>query len=148
MLLRTVYLMILMMTSGPGGVAMAQDSHVAIVKNASGTVEVLRGETTLSAAPGMQLQRSDKIVTGKESKVGIVFIDGTRITVGASTEIELSQYLFDPKQAKYDFSLYVKKGSAIYSSGKLGKLAPDAVNLKTPRATVGIRGTRFAVTVE
>lgn len=133
-----------------GGVEMAsaQDDHVALVKGVSGTVEVLRGEQRMSAVPGMQLIRSDKILSGPDSTAGIVFIDGTRITVGASAEIEVSQYLFDPKRSQYGFSLYVKRGSAIYSSGRLGKLAPDAVKLKTPRATIGIRGTRFVVTVD
>ena len=124
------------------------DVHVAIVKSVSGNIDVLRNEKTVPAIPGMQLMRLDKIVSGRNSEAGIMFIDGTRITVGSSTEIEVSRYLFDPKVAKYDFALYVKKGSAIYSSGKLGKLAPDAVNLSTPRATVGIRGTRFIVKVD
>ncbi|ATX80079.1 FecR family protein [Mariprofundus aestuarium] len=128
--------------------AIAQDTHVAIIKNVSGSVDVLRKDEKLSAIPGMQLVRSDKIISGQESQAGIVFIDGTLITVGSSTEIEVRKYLFEPKKAKYDFALYVKKGEAIYSSGKLGKLAPDAVNLETPRATVGIRGTRFIVKVD
>jgi len=128
--------------------AAAEDAHVAIVKNISGHVEVLRNDKKLVASPGMQLHRLDKIVSGQDSRTGIVFIDGTLITVGSSTEIEIKKYLFEPKEAKYGFSLYVKKGSAIYSSGKLGKLAPDTVNLETPRATVGIRGTRFIVKVD
>lgn len=148
MLARAVSVAILFAAVCFSSVCIAQDEHVAIVKNVSGSVEVLRSGTSVTATPGMQLLRSDRIVTGEESRAGMVFIDGTRITVGASTEIEVSKYLFDPRQAKYDFSLYVKKGTAIYSSGKLGKLAPDAVNLKTPRATVGIRGTRFVVTVD
>lgn len=142
-------MMTLMMVAGLFvGTAAAQDDHVALVKNVSGQVQVVRAGEALPATPGLHLLRSDKVVSGQDSTAGIVFVDGTRITVGASTEIEVSQYMFDPKQSKYGFSLYVKKGSAIYSSGRLGKLAPDAVNLKTPRATVGIRGTRFVVTVD
>jgi len=129
------------------GVAVAEDAHVAIVKNVAGSVEVLRGESRVKVSPGMQLMRMDKVLSGQDSQAGIVFIDGTLITVGSSTEVEIRKYLFEPKQASYGFSLYVKKGSAIYSSGKLGKLAPEAVNLETPRATVGIRGTRFILTV-
>jgi len=141
-------LALIMTVIGFSGAAVAQDAHVAIIKNVSGSVEVLRQDEKLSAIPGMQLIRSDRIISGQESQAGIVFIDGTLITVGSSTEIEVKKYLFEPKMAKYDFALYVKKGEAIYSSGRLGKLAPDAVNLETPRATVGIRGTRFIVKVD
>ena len=89
--------------------------------------------------------RLDIIVSGPDSSGGIVFKDGTQLTVGPSSEIEISRYLFRPEEAKYDFSLYLRKGTAIYSSGKLGKLAPESVSLNTPRATVGVRGTRFIV---
>ena len=145
---KLIVLPLILAIFGLVGISSAHDEHVAIVKSVTGAVEVVRSDEKLPAEPGMQLIRADKIVSGSESEAGIVFIDGTLITVGSSTEIEVSEYLFEPKEAKYDFLLYVKKGSAIYSSGRLGKLAPDAVNLKTPRATVGIRGTRFIVKVE
>ena len=126
-------------------IAIAQDLHVAIFKNVSGDVKIVRSGIDIVAAGGTQLMREDLVVAGPNSSGGIVFKDGTLLTVGASTEIEISRYVFQPEEVKYDFSLYLKKGSAIYSSGKLGKLSPESVNINTPRATVGVRGTRFIV---
>lgn len=114
-------------------IAMAQDEHVAIFKNVSGDVKILRNSTDIIASGGTQLMKSDIVVSGPNSSGGIVFKDGTLLTVGASTEIEISRYMFQPEQAKYDFSIYLKKGSAIYSSGKLGKLSPQSVSINTPR---------------
>lgn len=125
--------------------AMAQDEHVALIKNVSGDVKIIRNSLDIVATGGTELMRSDIVVSGPHSSGGIVFKDGTLLTVGSSTEIEISRYLFRPEEAKYDFSLYLKKGSAIYSSGKLGKLSPQSVSINTPRATVGVRGTRFIV---
>ncbi len=34
-----------------------------------------------------------------------------------------------------------------YISGLIGKLAPESARFETPVATIGIRGTRFAVKV-
>jgi hypothetical protein len=130
---------------GFASVAMGQDDHVALFKNVSGNVKIIRGNTDVVPVAGTQLMRSDVVVSGPHSSGGIVFIDGTLLTVGSSTEIEISRYLFQPDEGKYDFSLYLKKGTAIYSSGKLGKLAPQAVSLNTPKATVGVRGTRFII---
>lgn len=127
------------------GIAIAQDEHVAFFKSVSGNVKITRDKSDISPVPGSQLVRSDVIVTGSHSSGGIVFKDGTLLTVGPSAEIEISRYVFQPEEAKYDFSLYLKKGTAIYSSGKLGKLAPESVSLNTPRATVGVRGTRFII---
>lgn len=126
-------------------VAMAQDEHVALFKNVSGDVKIIRDNSDLVAVVGTQLMRSDIVVSGPHSSGGIVFKDGTLLTLGSSTEIEISRYMFQPEEAKYDFSLYLKKGTAIYSSGKLGKLSPESVSINTPRATVGVRGTRFIV---
>lgn len=128
--------------------AYAGDSHIAIVKSVTGTVNITRHAQTITAIPGMQLMIADRITSDKQSSAGIIFIDGTRITVGASSEIDIRHYLFDPRASQYDFSVYLRKGESIYSSGKLGKLAPEKVKFKTPRATVGIRGTRFIVKVD
>ena len=126
-------------------VAMAQDEHVALFKNVSGNVKIIRDKSDIVPVAGTQLMRLDIIVSGPHSSGGVVFKDGTLLTVGPSTKIEISRYMFRPEEAKYDFSLYLRKGTAIYSSGKLGKLAPESVSLNTPRAAVGVRGTRFIV---
>jgi len=40
------------------------------------------------------------------------------------------------------------KGTAVYLSGLISKLAPDSARFETPSASVGIRGTKFAVKVD
>ncbi len=146
--MRHMIAVILIAVFGFASIAMAQDEHVALVKNVSGNVKVMRDKSEIVVVPGTQLMRMDTVISGPHSTAGIVFKDGTLLTVGASSEIEISRYLFQPSKAKYDFSLYLKKGKAIYSSGKLGKLSPQSVKLNTPRAAVGVRGTRFIVKVD
>lgn len=129
--------------------ARAEDqASVAVIKSVTGDVKIQRGKSGIVAVPGAELLRADVIVSGPKATSGIIFKDGTLLTVGASSEIEISRYVFQPEQSKYDFALYLRKGEAIYSSGKIGKLAPESVSVNTPRSTVGIRGTRFIVTVE
>jgi len=41
----------------------------------------------------------------------------------------------------------ITKGSLAYLSGLIGKLSPESARFETPVATIGIRGTRFAVQV-
>ena len=53
-----------------------------------------------------------------------------------------------PKNSRYEFSLYMARGTAIYSSGKIGKLSPESVKVNTPTATVGVRGTRFIINAD
>jgi FecR protein len=121
------------------------DAHVALFKTVSGPVHVVRENASLDAAPGMTLFVSDRIISDATASAGVVFEDGTLLTVGQSTDIKVRDYVFQPKEAKYAFSVYLAKGSAIYSSGKIGKLSPESVKVDTPTSTVGVRGTRFIV---
>ncbi|MCW5623947.1 MAG: FecR domain-containing protein [Burkholderiales bacterium] len=126
----------------------AAEEHVAIFKNVSGAVNVMRGDTQIKATGGMPLHRSDTVRSAADASGGIAFKDGTLLTLGPSTELSIRDYVFEPKASQYAFSVYLARGSAIYSSGKIGKLAPDAVRVDTPRAAVGVRGTRFIVHAE
>jgi hypothetical protein len=126
----------------------ADDAHVALFKNVTGTMKIVRAEQSLDATPGMTLFTTDKILSGPNSSAGIVFKDGTLVTIGASSELQIRDYAFETKDSKYQFAMYLAKGSAVYSSGKIGKLAPEAVKIDTPTTTVGVRGTRFIITAD
>ena len=124
------------------------NQHVGLLKNVSGDVTIHRGNTLVKAYSGLQLMSSDILMTKDKSYAGIIFTDGTTITIGPETEFNISNYQFEPDVETYAFSMYLKKGSAIYNSGKIGKLSPESVSLSTPRASVGVRGTRFIIEVD
>lgn len=127
------------------GAASANGEHVATFKNISGDIGIARNGTTLNAVSGSTLFVSDRIVSGTGSSAGIVFKDGTQLTLGPSTDIQVRDYAFEPKQAKFEFFVYLARGAAVYSSGMIAKLAPESVKVATPTATIGVRGTRFII---
>ena len=142
---RALLYSLMALTSATAG---AEEVHVALFKNVAGSMKVVRQDVAIDAVPGTVLFASDKVVSGVNSTAGIVFKDGTLVTVGPSSEVQIRDYAFETKDSKYAFDLYLAKGSAIYSSGKIGKLSPESVKVNTPTATVGVRGTRFIVTVD
>lgn len=125
----------------------AQQS-AGFLKNLSGDVTIQRGESIIAADQGLQLMNNDILLTGAKGSAGIIFTDGTTITIGPDSEFNIKNYQFKPDTETYAFSMYLNKGSAIYSSGKIGKLSPKSVDIATPRASVGVRGTRFIIEVE
>lgn len=128
--------------------AVQADQHVATIKNVSNQAQVSRDGSIIGVKIGEKLMNADVITTESDGSVGIVFIDGTAITVGPDSVFRIDHYVFEPNVETYDFSVYLKKGSALFDSGKISRLSPDSVRLATPRATVGIRGTRFIVEVK
>lgn len=125
--------------------AVAGEDHAALVKSVNGVVQVFRQHQTFEAKAGTTLKVSDRIVTAPGASAAIVFRDGTLLTLGSAADILLRDYVFEPRNEKFAFSLYLAKGSAIYESGKIGKLSPQSVRVETPTATVGVRGTRFLI---
>ena len=124
----------------------AAEPHAALVKSVTGSVSITtQGGTTREAEGGTQLRVSDRVVTGPQSTAAIVFRDGTMLTLGGDADVLVRDYVFEPRAGRFAFSLYMQKGAAIYESGKIGKLAPDEVKVETPKATVGVRGTRFLI---
>lgn len=128
-----------------GAVETEVDAHVALIKNVTGSITIARAAGSLPAAAGSTLEIADRIVSGPGASAGIVFKDGTLLTVGPSSEVRIRDYVFKPSEAKYAFSVYLAKGSAIYSSGEI---APESVQVGSPTATVGVRGTRFLIIAE
>lgn len=124
------------------------------VKSVSGTVSIQRGDAS-SVAPvsvvpvvGDKIQVKDTIRTGSDGSIGISFVDGTRLSLGPSSELSVQEYLFAPLQGDFGFGVSLFKGTAAYTSGKLGKLSPSSVKITTPQATIGIRGTSFVLKVD
>ena len=124
---------------------LAEDAHVALVKSVNGSVKVVRQQETFDVAAGSTLRLADQLISAADASAAIVFRDGTLLTLGSGAELKVRDYVFEPKDSKYAFSVYLNKGTAIYESGKIGKLSPDSVTIETPTATVGVRGTRFLV---
>ena len=130
---------------GFSGAALANDGHVGMLRSVTGDISVTRDDGTLDGGSGMKLFVSDRIVSGDAASATIVFKDATTLTVGPSADVEVRNYVFEPKRERFDFLLYIARGAAVYTSGLMGKLSPEAVKVGTPIATIGIRGTRFIV---
>src|ERR1700712_3015706 len=128
-----------------GAAVAAVDDHVALVKNLTGQVKIERNGELIVAAPGTTLFVSDRLHAANGASAGILFKDGTALTLGSNADLQVRDYVFNPAEARYAFSVYLAHGSAIYASGKIGKLSPESVKVGTPTATVGVRGTRFII---
>ncbi len=121
--------------------------NIAIVKKISGKVFAKRDAKMIVLAPGTKLFQGDILITKKDSKVGIIFDDGTLLSLGENSILNINRYIFKPATNNFDIDLDMKKGLAAFQSGKIGKLSPKSVKFKIPEGTIGIRGTKFLVQV-
>jgi hypothetical protein len=90
------------------------------------------------------IHMNDVIETGAKSKVFVLFIDNTQITLSENTKLTVNQYVFDPDNAAANKASYnVLNGTFQYLSGLIAKKKDPDVNIETPYGTIGIRGTKL-----
>jgi len=121
---------------------------IAIVKSTAGKVSVKRLDDTLPIKPKDRLLVGDILITGGNSRVGIIFHDGSVLALEENSFFRIKEFVFQPIEDKFDFKLFLKKGTALFESGKIGTLSPKSFRFEIPQGTVGIRGTKFLVEVK
>jgi hypothetical protein len=120
---------------------------VGSVKTVQGEAFVDRGGESLSARPGFLVLAADTLRTGSDGSLGILFRDDSILSLGPDSVFELEEFRFEPAALRFGFLGRIVKGTASYLSGLMGKLSPESVRFETPEATIGIRGTKFAIQV-
>ena len=123
-------------------------ANVGIIKKVTGAVEIKRQGKVFTAKKGSGLKNADIIMTKSKSSIGITFDDGSRLSLGEKAIFTINKFIVKPSKKKYKVDLELKKGKAMFSSGKIGKLSPKSFKFRIPEGAIGIRGTQFVVEVK
>lgn len=118
---------------------------VALVKVVRGDVRLLRNGQPQPASVGLELQQSDRVLTGPNGSAGLTFRDGSLLSVGPSSELNVDRFRFNPTTHDGEFETTLSKGKLAVVSGKIAKHRLDAMKVRTPSTTLGVRGTEFLV---
>ncbi len=128
------------------GQALAQDAGQ--ITNIHGDVRIERGQETLKARLNGKVQGLDRIVTGKNSNVGILMNDKTRLALDEKSSVLIARYSFNPTTNDGSMLLKIFKGTLGAITGLLGSKSSNELEVATPTTTAGIRGTQFVVEVK
>ncbi len=121
--------------------AQAAGNAVKVRPNAS----VSNPEGTITLNVGMDVAMGDRIVTDRKGEVQLVFTDETKLVVGPNSSLVIEAYLLRSKSRANNFTVRALGGSFRMITGKSKK---KAYKIKTPTATIGVRGTSFDFTVQ
>ena len=81
--------------------------------------------------------------------VGITFEDDTKVRVTEHSKLIIDDFIYDPKsKGAGKLAMRVALGTVRYASGSIAKENNKNVNIKTPTATIAVRGTAFTMTVD
>ena len=78
----------------------------------------------------------------------IEFKDEAELALTEHTKILIDEVIYDPDPSKSKMTMQFVQGTARFASGKLAIMNKKNIDIKTPTATIGIRGTDFTTTVD
>jgi hypothetical protein len=128
------------------------DGRQGTVKTVHGEVILVHGEQRRLAVEGGAMRQGDQIVTGTDSSAAVTLRDGTVVSVGPNSTVELTQYRFEPTTEDGSIALSLLKGTLRVVTGLITRHAgtetePARVKVTTPTAVIGVRGTDVVVDV-
>ena len=113
----------------------------------NGVIDRKDGEQGIVVEKDLDVLSYDTVKTGN-GKVGIEFIDQTRVDVTEHSKLLIDEFVYDPNTKKGKLSLSAKLGTIKYASGQIAKNSKQNITIKTPTATIGVRGTDFTMTID
>ena len=116
------------------------------IHNGSAVIDRQNGDKDIEVEKELDVFSYDTVKTGK-GQVGIKFIDDTRVDVTAHSKLIIDEFVYDPNTNTGKLSLKATLGTVRYASGQIAKNSAQNVEIKTPTATIAVRGTDFAMTV-
>jgi hypothetical protein len=131
--------------------ALAAGLLVAAAAFANGTVTSVKGSARVGNQPvteNQQIAPGSVVTTGPDAQVVMRFDDGQRVVLGQNTEFKVVDYRFDAANPGADRMIFdLLKGGARFVTGVLGRRSQSAFQMRTPQATIGIRGTDFMAVI-
>jgi len=119
-----------------------------VSENKGTACEVERNKKKMSGIKGAEIESMDTYTTGA-CVSNITFKDDTKVKVTENSRLLIDDFVFDPKKSDAGkLALKVGMGTVRYASGQIAKNNPQQVNIKTPTASVAVRGTDFTMTVD
>ena len=109
---------------------------------------ITRKDITLDGVKGVGVEMKDQLRTGAGT-LEITFDDDTQVQMTESAKLTIDDFVYDPKNKDASkLAIKIASGTARYASGQIAKNRPQAVKIRTPSATVSVRGTDFTATVD
>lgn len=121
---------------------------VAKVRTLAGDVSIERGGARQPAVLGGAILEGDRILTGRDGTVGLLFEDDSRMSLGPGSALVVDRFTFDFGTHDGALDVSMRKGTLSVVAGKLTAKTPGALKVRTPAAILAVRGTEFSVRID
>ncbi|MGB5184681.1 MAG: FecR domain-containing protein [Xanthobacteraceae bacterium] len=122
-------------------VLFALQSTASNAQSRIGTANSVRPEASGSVAgtlaAGSGVHANETVKTGSSGQAGLQFNDQSNLSVGASSQVRLDKFVYDPNKGAGTTVIEATRGTFRFTTGAQNK---GEVKIKTPYGTLGTRG--------
>jgi hypothetical protein len=104
---------------------------------------VIQGQTQ-SLSSGSAVYSNEVVRTAEASIAELVFLDNTKLSVGPVSTIRLDKFAYDPTKGTGTVVVNASRGAYRFITGVQD---PRSYEIKTPYATLGVRGTVLEIVI-
>ena len=113
---------------------------------AVGDVAAVRGAERIRLASGAEIRVGDSIVTGAQSHAQLRFSDAALVALKPDSEFRIETFEFSGKTTGNERAVFrLVRGGFRTVTGSIGQINKDRYQVLTTQATIGIRGTHYAL---
>ena len=123
--------------------ALAQ-SNIGSATSVRNRVDGVIGGQARSLSPGSAVHANELIRSGEDSVGNLQFLDQSKLSVGPNSQVRLDKFVYDPDLSGGAIVVNLLKGTFRFMTGIAAK---PAYVIRTPAASITVRGTIFDVFV-
>jgi hypothetical protein len=123
--------------------------HASIgqISELKGSSEVVRKNGKLDGKLALPIEQMDNVQTGN-GRLEIKFVDDSNVKITEHSKLVIDDFVYSGSPATSKMALKFASGTVRFATGQTGKINKANINLQTPTATIAVRGTDFATTVD
>jgi hypothetical protein len=119
-------------------------SKIGTAASAEHQVEAVIGGVSQPLAEGSAVFQDQLVRTGEAGKAQLRFLDQTDLSVGPQSEVKLDRFVYNPDRRTGTVVLQANLGLFRFVTGTLDS---KSYTIKTPYASIGVRGTAFSLLI-
>ena len=123
------------------------DEGIGSIVESTGIGQILRDRKEVSISVNTEIELNDEAKTGN-GRMLIEFLDKAQLSLKEHSEVLIDEIYYDPDPSLSKMSMKFTMGTARFASGRLGLVNKANIDIKTPTASIAVRGTDFTTTVD
>lgn len=125
----------------------ATDTEIGAVldRDYSGATGIRVGGETRELFFDLPVHSAERVDTGADARTALAFLDDTRLQIAPNSSVVLDRFIYDPDRKTGAVAISFGRGLFRFVTGEMKN--KDGFDLRTPSASLAIRGTKFVLFV-